>query len=397
MTNLSVPDYITNHNRKYLLHFLPISLKKFSTSKKIEYKEILLKSDYIIDIIHNLILKYYFKSENLFVLNSLVLKDKYGHLYNFYIQYLVDNGIIVMRKNYLKGKSSRIYSLNSSLLKEDIIRYKNTDRCLLKKNSNRYFQNETDKNNLIPIDIKSKLIKDLKSATIEYDKTIFYLDTLKKDLSIYNRNKYSIDSINDSNIFYHFDNYGRMHSNFTILKTFIRKNCLLINYNETCEIDIPNSQPLFLAKLMQDSKSAWINKDELYVFSILVKNGNYYQYLIDNLDIKDKKSAKEITYKVLFGKNHKNSKSDKYFIKLFPTIHNFIVLYKKEHNNYKSLAYTLQMAESDFIFKEVVKTISLINEDIKIVTIHDSLIIEKKWKDFVNNIFQLKMSENFDF
>lgn len=57
-------------------------------------------------------------------------------------------------------------------------------------------------------------------------------------MDIYNRNKYSIECINDKHIFYHFDKYGRLHTNFTILKSFIRKNCLLIDNEETYEFDI---------------------------------------------------------------------------------------------------------------------------------------------------------------
>ena len=187
-----------------------------------------------------------------------------------------------------------------------------------------------------------------------------------------------------------------MHSNFTILKTFIRKNCLLIDGEETCEIDLPNSQPLFLSKLIKDSESRWVNKEELELFSVLVRNGNYYQYLIDNLKLKNKSEAKELTYKVLFGKNHKTSKWDKHFEKLFPTIHLFIKLYKKEHNDYKVLAYTLQRMESKLIFGDIIKTIMIVNPEISVVTVHDSIIIQKRHKDFVTSVFNSKIFDNFD-
>jgi hypothetical protein len=187
-----------------------------------------------------------------------------------------------------------------------------------------------------------------------------------------------------------------MHSNYTILKTFLRKNCLLIGGEETCEIDIKNSQPLFLSKLIKDIESRWVNKDELDLFTILVRNGNYYQYLIDNLGLKDKSEAKEMTYKVFFGKNHQNSKWDNMFKDLFPTIHHFIKLYKREHNDYKVLAYTLQRMESKLIFEDIIRTIMIINPDIKIVTVHDSIIVQRRWRDFVTSIFDSKLTENFE-
>lgn len=379
-----------NRQISYSLQFLPSSLSHLSNKKKITYKEISLKVDYIIDIVHSLILKYYFKKDNSFVLNSTVLKDKYGHRYNYYIQYLVDNGVIVLKKNYLKGKISRTYVLNDDIISNEINRYKNFDKILIKKIHNKY---QVD-NNLIDIAVREKLVSDLYSVKIQYDKTIFYLDTLKGD-SIYTRNRYSVDSINDGYIFHHFDSYGRMHSNFTILKSFIRKNCLLIEGEETCEIDISNSQPLFLSKLIQDLKYP-IEQSEFNLFSILVQNGNYYQFLMDNLKLKDKSQAKELTYKVFFGKNHKNSKWDKHFCRIFPNIYNFIKIFKKEKGDYRTLSYELQKMESNLIFNDIVKTVMIINPEIKIITVHDSIIVSKVWKDFVNDIFQSKLSEYFN-
>ncbi len=72
-----------------------------------------------------------------------------------------------------------------------------------------------------------------------------------------------------------------MHTNFTILKSFIRKNCLLIDDEETYECDISNSQPLFLAKLINDSKSKWVDEKELDLFKYLTLNGKYYNYIMD--------------------------------------------------------------------------------------------------------------------
>lgn len=387
----------TLKNKRFSLQFLPEKMQLIAKSKKIEYKNKNLKPAYIIDIIHNLILKYYFKKENSFNLNATILKEKYGHLYNYYIQYMIDNKIIELQKNYLKGQNSRVYSICEDILGGEIHRYKNVDKILLKKYINRYYQFEIDNTNFIPSDIKDKLINDLYSVKIQYDKSIYFLENIKNDdISVYNRNRYSVESINDKHIFYHFDHYGRVHSNFTILKTFIRKNCLLIDEEETCEIDLPNSQPLFLSKLIKDSQTRWVNSDELSIFTTLVRNGNYYQYLIDNLKLSGKAQAKELTYKVLFGKNLKNSKWDIKFEKIFPTIHHFIKLYKKEHNDYKVLAWTLQRMESKLIFSEIIKTIMIVNPDIKVITVHDSIIVQQRHRDFVSSVFNSKIYENFD-
>lgn len=388
---------ISPRGRKKSLQFLPECLEKLSKEKHFLYKEQKLKSAYVIDLVHNLLLKYYFKKENSFSLSSLILKDKYGYLYNYYIEYLKENNIIILIKNYYKGSSSRIYSLNESIISGKILRYNNDDRVLIKKYITKHIQFELDRNSIIDRDIKIKLINDLYSVKIDFERSIFYLDSLRnEDIDIYNRNRYSVESINDKHIFYHFDSYGRMHTNFTILKSFIRKNCLLIDGDETFEIDIKNSQPLFLSKLIEDSKSRWVDPDEFRLFSLLVQGGNYYQYLIDNLKLRNKIEAKELTYKVLFGQNRFNSKSDKLFSSIFPTIHNFIKLYKNENNDYKILAHHLQRAESNLIFNKIIRRLHLEDSDVKVVTVHDSIIASRKHKELVSKIFFEEIYEHFN-
>ena len=387
-------------DKLFSLQFLPECLYGISTIKTLEFNNVKLKTNYIIDIVHNLILKYYFKKENRFALNATILKDKYGYLYNYYINYLVANGILILKTNYRNGVTSRIYALDENIFTDKIKRYKNLDKVLLKKYKNKFVDmihiNDTSKLSLIEPIIKEKLVSDLFSVKIEYDRAIFFLDSLKhQDIDIYNRNIYSVECINDKHIFYHFDDYGRMHTNYTILKSFIRKNCLLIDGEETCEIDIPNSQPLFLTKII-DMDSNLVDQKELLLFKELTTSGTYYQYVMNQLGEKDKKKVKEMTYKVLFGRNIANSKVDKNFKKLFPTIHQFIKNYKKENGDYRVLAYDLQKAESDLVFNTVIKKVMQFYPEIKLITIHDSIVIPRKYKEEVNQIFEIELKKEFN-
>jgi len=385
-------------DKLFSLQFLPECLYGISTQKTLEFNGVKLKTNYLIDIVHNLILKYYFKKENRFALNATVLKDKYGYLYNYYINYLVSNSILVLKTNYQNGVTSRIYALDENIFIEKIKRYKNFDRVLLKKYKHKFIDmihiDDTSKHNLIDPLVKEKLVSDLFSVKIEYDRAIFFLDSLKhQDIDIYNRNIYSVDCINDKHIFYHFDSYGRMHTNYTILKSFIRKNCLLIDNEETCEIDIQNSQPLFLTKLIDTNM---VDQKEFELFRHLTTTGTYYQYVMSQLGENDKKKVKEMTYKVLFGRNIGSSKVDKQFKKLFPTIHQFIKTYKKENGDYRVLAYDLQKAESNLIFNTVIKKVMKFYPEIKMITIHDSIVIPKKYRDEVNQIFEIELKREFN-
>ena len=382
--------------KKYSIQFLPECLSEITNNEFFYHKEAKLKTSYIVDIIHNLLLKYYFKKENSFNLSSIVLKEKYGFRYNYYIDFLLKENLLKLVRNYQKGKNARVYKISDFVINGKINRFKNDDRVLLKKYKNAISQIESQdiKSNSINQDVKKKLVDDLFYVTIQFDKAIFFLDSTLQDIDIYNRNKYSVECINDKHIFYHFDNYGRMHTNFTILKSFIRKNCLLIDNEETSEIDIKNSQPLFLNKLIESDGLSIVNKSELELFRILTSTGKFYQYLMDNSDYKQKKLVKEMVYKVLFGKNYR-SKGDDLFKKLFPTIHLFIKEYKKLHNNYKILSHDLQNLESCLIFNKIIKEIMYIYPEIKLITIHDSIVCQTKYKEIVESIFYKHINEEF--
>ena len=381
------------NNKLYSLQFLPEVIKTITNSKVFIFNEKTLKTNYIVDIVHNLLLKYYFKKNNNFILNAEVLKDKYGFLYNYYINYLIYNNIIILVSNYKIGYKSRTYSLNESIFNNKIYRYKNYDKVLVRKFKSKFID-ISSYNEWIDIDVKSKLIDDLFSISIDQDRSIFFLDSLKdRNIDVYNRNIYSVECINNKHIFYHFDDYGRMHTNFTILRSFIRKNCLYIDNEEVCELDISNSQVLFLAKLMVDSNSKWLDKVELDIFKELVISGRFYDYLMLKFNISDRKEVKNLVYKVLFGRNNGNSKPDKFFKNLFPTIHNFIKLYKMENNNYKTLSYELQRMESNLIFNKIIKNIILLDDNIKVITVHDSIIFQSRYKEVVTNIFNNELGK----
>ena len=101
--------------KKCSLQFLPVSLETISKQKNFIYKGQKLKSSYALDIVHNLILKYYFKKDNRFHLMSTILKEKYGHLYNYYMDYL-NLGI-----NF--NKDNKITVDGSEIEREDLIAF----------------------------------------------------------------------------------------------------------------------------------------------------------------------------------------------------------------------------------------------------------------------------------
>lgn len=392
--NLNITNKIKD--KKYSLQFLPKAIESLVKEPFFYHNGKKLKSTYAVDIIHNLILRYYFKKENSFNLSSIILKEKYGYQYNYYMDYLVFNKIIFVSKEYLQGSNARIYRLSPNIIEEKILRFKNDDKTLLKKYKKAVSAiDNTDiiKNSILP-EIKQKIVSDLFDVGIDLEKAIYFLNNTKQDSDCYNKNKYSVESIHDKHIFYHFDSYGRVHTNFTILKSFIRKNCLLMNGEKTYEIDISNSQPLFLSKIINE-EGINVDKHEFSVYNYLVFHGKFYEFLMDKIGIKEKKECKELIYKTFFGRNSKKEKNK--FAEIFPSIYNFIVDYKNSYGDYKLLAHKLQNEESNFIFNKVIKTLSVINSDIKVITIHDSIVVPDKYSEQAQYIMNSLLEKEFDF
>ena len=388
---------MSDYNIKYLHNYLPEILESESTVDTVLYSSNNLKTSYLIDLTSYFISQYLFFGDDEVPLSSKITREKYGENYKFYIDYLVEKNIISLHKNYVNGKRTRLYKFNKNILDGEIIGYKNYDKFLIKKYLKTFGRlDSVNGSGKIDLEVKEKLVKYLFSGELEKESTENLLGILKVDKEVYLKNKHSVDCINQKQIFYHFDNFGRMHTNFTNLKSIIRKNCLFINGEKSQEIDIKNSQPLFLNKLIQDYRSVFdFDENELKLYQNLTFGGKFYNYLSDNLELMSKKRLKDGVYKVLFGKNFPNS-FEKKFSKLFPTIYNFIKFYKKTTGNYKNLSYKLQELESDLIFNKIVKEIITQYPNTPIITVHDSILCSNSSLPMVSDIFNEKLLNFFN-
>jgi len=124
-----------------------------------------------------------------------------------------------------------------------------------------------------------------------------------------------------------------------------------------------------------------------YVVNYLVENKLIYQELITKCGLSNRKEAKLMMYRVLFGINGNSKKYCQMFNRIFPTVYKFIVDYKKEYKNYRSLSHMLQNLESDFIFNKVINHIMDTDPDIKLFTVHDSIVVPYKYRKISTEIF----------
>lgn len=381
----------------YILNYYPTYLDRFLGSKIIKFRDQDLKRDFLIHLVSSLLTKYFFTKENEFRLHSSILRSIYGKWYNYYMDYLIESGIIIVYKNHQKGRRSRQYQLSNSVVSSNIVRYLNGDEILLKKRKNWIDFNLRSNNSPICSSIRERLISDLYSVKIQDE--LACLELLSKDHTSpleLERDNYAVDCIRQEQIYFHFDDYGRFHTPFTILPKQLRNNCLTIEDVDISEVDIPNSQPLFLLKLIHLNSHIQIEEGELELFSTLVRDGNFYQHLSKVFGNKNIKEVKKLVFEILFGQNNPNSLS-KIFCGFFPTIFNFLKTIKRERGDYRWVSHQLQKLESDFIFNRVIKKIYARDPNIKLFTVHDSIFCRKDRYDFVLNIFLLEIKKEFDF
>lgn len=386
--------------KEFILHHIPLNLNNLiGDNKHLIFNGKKIKCDYLVDLTHTLMMKYFNTKKLKSNLSSLILKEKYGAYYNYYIKWLLEHDIISLSSNYCVGKKTKTFELNKKCTINSI-RRKTYDKVLLKKKKMNILSDNLDKTNYdwIERNIRLKIIDDLSYVDLDYDKAKSILKNMRgENLS---KNEFSVDAIYFGDLYTHFDKYGRVHTNFTTLKSDIRKKCLKINGEEIDELDIRNSQPLFLAQLIEkyNSELNCIDDGEYYFFKGLVWGGEFYKYYMSENDIETKKLAKRSVYKVLFGRNLDDN--DNYMFKrLFPTIHDFVCKYKEVYGegkgNYKVLAYELQRSESNFLFNNIIKEIMTKYPHIKIFTVHDSIAYPIKYKEEVTEIFNNNINSLF--
>lgn len=384
-------------DRDGILHHIPKRLSDIiGDDKFFIYRDKKIKTDYLVDIMHGLMMKYYTTKRIYSNLSSVILKEKYGAIYNYYINWLLDNNFIELVSNYCVGKKAKTYVINMECFDKPL-RRRTHDRVLFKRKINDILSDKLDRTNYdrIDRDVRMKIVNDLAHVEINYNKAQEILGTMSGE-SLH-KNSFSVDAIYYGDLYTQFDKYGRVHTNFTTLKSDIRQSCLTIDGYEVEELDIRNSQPLFLTILIDDHNDELncVDDGEYHFFRDLVINGEFYDYYMENTGFKCKKEAKKSIYRVLFGKNAGDVHSEM-FQDLFPTVYDFIVKYKEvfgeDNGNYKIISHELQRSESNFLFNNIIKDIMTHYPEIKLFTVHDSITYPKQYHDEVNDIFNYHLN-----
>ena len=324
------------------------------------------------------------------------MKQIYGNQYSLYVDYLTESGFIEKVKCHsTSNHTSTRYKLTDDL--SGVIIYRYYDYKLRKKLNNFYAkQNPLKTVSPIPREIRKKLITDLQSVTIDFEKSMTYLrDCIKNDVIKYVKNLSMIYKIQDADLFYTFDDWGRFHTNFTNLKKEIRNNYLSIDGQRVGFMDIKSSQPFFLSQLLKYDPLVIKNYEVQKFIAILEdENQDIYNYFVykypeifNHPDPKaNRDKSKDYVLKAMYDQKNKNTKYKLLFRKEFPYILEVIENYK--FNEGHELWESLQKMESEFIFQKVYNSIVNQFPDIKLITVHDSIYFPIQYYDGIKVIWE---------
>lgn len=220
-------------------------------------------------------------------------------------------------------------------------------------------------------------------------------DTPLKERLFRTMNKLKVESMNfnqlstrDKIFLYCFENRqfqkqgetgGRIFNNFTNISKNIRKHFTL-NNEKLFFVDIVNSQMVFFANVIINNLDAkQIQPDEKTLeFQSMAANGKLYEFIMKRLSVK-RPEAKNITFKLIFGKYDSKNPLKEIFINEFQQLMNENRLIKKYDHHI--MAQQMQQLEAEVVFDAV----NYIPFDKDVLTIHDSLFSSILDKDIIIN------------
>jgi hypothetical protein len=303
--------------------------------------------------------------------NMEILKSLISYNYaRVFLKNLIDFGVIECDNLYIKNIKSTGYKLKEDFYKEKFKFINVEDKRL---------NNKLDINVYKDKDILLKGSDGYQYVTMwmEYlniDKELSY-DYIEKHITDENKICTSI-MVTDifEQKFAKKDNTGnRLHNNLTNLPTPLRA-FTTINNQQLCQVDIKNSQPLFLYIALRNYS---INKIELDKYKNVVCETGFYEFFAEKLNFILNQSnrnsfKKKIFGGVLFDKNRSYlSKYETIFKNEFPEM--FSVIRSIKSKKYEEVAIMLQKTESKFIFSCIEELMCITKNKIELLTIHDSI------------------------
>jgi hypothetical protein len=343
-------------------------------------------------------------------LYSQNIKAILGRNYSETIAEAVRLGYIEVKPTYLPGKRSKSYRLICGIEKK-MDWAECTDAVL--------------KINLIKARIRKAKDDALKIASSDLDGWL--MESLKDVGFPPEYEKYEdVQTLISAEPYYTICPYNRRHTPFTRLPSKVRSTVFFRSKpsSDIAEIDIRNSQPLFLLMELEDHppKVFHIQAQEeanlqtistaistaiptpiyktpplcgtLFQFREDVQNGELYDKIMSELAISDRKVFKDQFFAhVLYGKTGKWAEDlpiVRAFARLYPQA--WRLINEAKAVDYRDLARRMQRREADFIFNRVLLRFMGECPTARVLTVHDAIYCEKRYQYDLINI----MNEEFE-
>jgi len=305
--------------------------------------------------------------------------------YNYYRNILIDKNIIECDGRFIKGVKSMGYRLMPPY---SGVKHK---QILLK--NKRIIENieKWRKRRLPTTKVHMHLYDFLTKVEIDHPSALSSISGLP--VEEYNPCRVAIDKFLNKEFFLYSDEYGRVHTNITSLKSSLRKY-LTFQGKKLVNVDIINSQPLFLLlipSILPTIRCTFSNCFEnntmdIFKYKSFVEHGELYEYLMREFGFEDRRQFKEAFFRdVFFGKKVPWQRKV-HFDELFPTVAKILDEVKKD--DYKSLAWMMQRAESNLIITQICGRLMDEHKDCFISTIHDSILTTVDQADKIERIMK---------
>jgi len=223
----------------------------------------------------------------------------------------------------------------------------------------------------------------------------------------------AVDKIRRGDWFFHVDRYGRIHTNIANLKREMRPY-LLVDDQSLVNVDIANSQPLFVGILSAGRRGRQGGTGQqqggshqggnLYVRHLppagvgfaaaapdlrryleLCEEGRLYRYVAERLAKRlDYDTLKRRVLATIYDKDSHRNAVYRVLDQQFPTLMSFTREVKR--GDYRRLAQLAQRAESRFMYGQVVPRLMRERPGLFVATIHDSVLVPRGEEEYVRDV-----------
>jgi len=160
---------------------------------------------------------------------------------------------------------------------------------------------------------------------------------------------------------------NRLDTNFTNMANVLTKQ--ICKDNNLIQFDLANAQ----FAILSDIFSKELVTEDFELFRQKSVDGILYEYVMEKLNIKNRKEAKTLVFQLLFSKETNNSPEKGNLRKVFPSVVEKIDQYKKD-NGYNEFSIMLQKRESEIFIDNIWTTIK--SKGMFCITKHDCIIIK---------------------